>query len=143
MNHDELRNALTSSLSKLYEMEAFSCLAEFLQGELNILYQLSQSGDREVNPSTLSDKLHVSRSRITAALSALRKKKFVKMDISRDDRRRIRVTLTPEGASYLKSKQERVEKYFDVLVEGLGEDNVKELIRLIELSMKTVGENCR
>ena len=74
MNHLELRNSLTTALSRLYEMEAFSCLAEFLQGELNVLYHLSQSGKSEVNPSILSDKLRVSRSRITAALSSLRRK---------------------------------------------------------------------
>ena len=55
MNHLELRNSLTTALSRLYEMEAFSCLAEFLQGELNVLYHLSQSGKSEVNPSILSD----------------------------------------------------------------------------------------
>ncbi|HHT84930.1 MAG TPA: HTH domain-containing protein, partial [Firmicutes bacterium] len=76
MDKRELRDRLTASLSRLYEGEAFACLAEFLQGEINILYHLAQNRGTEINPSTLSEKLRVSRSRITAALSALRKKGF-------------------------------------------------------------------
>ncbi|MGI6631738.1 MAG: MarR family winged helix-turn-helix transcriptional regulator [Bacillota bacterium] len=140
MNHLELRNSLTTALSRLYEMEAFSCLAEFLQGELNVLYHLSQSGKSEVNPSILSDKLRVSRSRITAALSSLRRKGYVRMEISEEDRRRMRVILTPEGASFFRKKQIQVEDYFDMLVKGMGEKDVKELIRLINRSIELVGK---
>ena len=73
-----------------------------------------------MNPSTLSERLRVSRSRITATLSALRKKGFVTLKGSEDDRRRVWVTLTPEGAEFLRRKQQKVEEYFDRLVEGLG-----------------------
>ena len=139
MDKRELRDRLTASLSRLYEGEAFACLAEFLQGEINILYHLAQNRGTEINPSTLSEKLRVSRSRITAALSALRKKGFVKLRGSEHDRRRVRVTLTPEGAEFLRRKQERVEEYFDRLVEGLGETNVLDLVRLIDLSIEIIG----
>ena len=54
---------------------------------------------------------------------------------SEDDRRRVWVTLTPEGAEFLRRKQQKVEEYFDRLVEGLGEANVLDLIRLIDLSV--------
>lgn len=135
----ELRSYLTEILARMYEMEAFNSLAEFLQGELHVLQYLCRHCDAEINPSLLSDKLHVSRSRITAALSALRRKGFVTMEVSDEDRRRMRVLLTPEGASYLQSKQERVERYFDQLVQGLGEKNTRELTRLIELSIEIVG----
>ena len=139
MDKRELRDRLTASLSRLYEGEAFACLAEFLQGEINILYHLAQNRGTEINPSTLSEKLRVSRSRITAALSALRKKGFVKLRGSEHDRRRVRVTLTPEGVEFLRRKQERVEEYFDRLVEGLGEANVLDLVRLIDLSIEIIG----
>lgn len=132
----DLRNKLTSSLARMYDIKAFSALAEFLQGELHVLHHLSQNSNLEMNPSILSDNLHVSRSRMTAALSTLREKAYVRMEMSEDDRRRMRVMLTPDGDSYIKEKQEKVERYFDVIVEGLGETNVMELIRLIELSVE-------
>ena len=77
MDKRQLRDRLTASLSRLYEGEAFACLADFLQGEISALYHLSQSRGAGMNPSALSEKLRVSRSRITATLSALRKKGFV------------------------------------------------------------------
>jgi DNA-binding MarR family transcriptional regulator len=134
----QLRSVLISTLSKMYEMEAFNNVAVFIQGEMHILWCLLQSPDREMNPSLLSDLLHVSRSRITAALSSLRKKGYVTMEMSEGDRRKMRVLLTPEGEAYIKLKQEIVERYFDLMIEGLGEQNVLELNRLIELAIEVV-----
>ncbi|NLE26317.1 MAG: winged helix DNA-binding protein [Clostridiaceae bacterium] len=138
MDNLQLRSVLISTLSKMYEMEAFNNVAVFIQGEMHILWCLLQSPDRETNPSLLSDLLHVSRSRITAALSSLRKKGYVTMEMSEGDRRKMRVLLTPEGEAYIKLKQEIVERYFDLMIEGLGEQNVLELNRLIELAIEVV-----
>lgn len=139
MRKIELRNDLIASLAQMYEMEAFKELAVFLQGEIQVLLYLIQNADKEVNPSALSEKLYVSRSRITATLTSLRKKGYVEMEMSEGDRRRMRVTLTPKGAAFIRDKQAQVERYFDVMVEGLGEGNVAELNRIIDLSMKIMG----
>ncbi|MHA0856825.1 MarR family winged helix-turn-helix transcriptional regulator [Paenibacillus sp. CMAA1364] len=136
MDKQQLTNHLTMSLAKIYELEAFSHLADFLQGELHILHYLSQNKHSENNPSILSDNLHVSRSRITAALSTLRKKGYVSMEMSENDRRRMTVVLTSDGDIFIKGKQDQVVGYFNKLVDGLGETNALEMIRLIELSVK-------
>ncbi len=135
MDSSDLRNLLITSLVKMYEMNVFRNLAVFLQGEVQVLFYLLQNPDRIINPSELSEKLHVSRSRITATLRSLRKKKYIAMELCWDDRRRMQVTLTPVGLDFIRVQQRQVERYFDLLVEGLKEDNVMELNRLIELSM--------
>ncbi|MHB1485913.1 MAG: MarR family winged helix-turn-helix transcriptional regulator [Saccharofermentanales bacterium] len=140
MDKIELRNKLTESLAQMYEMEAIGDLAEFLQGELHVLQFMSSNKNMEINPSILSDMLHVSRPRITAALSALRKKGFVTMEISDEDRRRMKVMLTQNGEDLLGKKRENIEKYFNILVDGLGEKNVIDLIRLIDLSSQTMNK---
>lgn len=140
MERKKLRNKLTASLAQMYNIEAIGSLAEFLQGELRVMQYLSDNKDREINPSILSDQLHVSRPRITAALTALRKKEYVTMEMSEDDRRRMRVMLTESAEALVKKKQKKVESYFDKLVEGLGEDNVMHLIRLIDLSVETMNK---
>lgn len=104
-----------------------------------MLQYLVQHRDDEINPSLLSDDLHVSRSRITAALTGLRKKGYVTMEMSEHDRRRMCVRLTVNGESLIRQKQERIEGYFEALVVGLGEKNVKEFIRLIELSLSIMN----
>lgn len=138
MDNLQLRSILVTSLSRMYEMEVFNNLAVFLQGEMHILWYLLHNPEKETNPSSLSDMLHVSRSRITAALSSLRKKGYVTMEMSEGDRRRMRVMLTPTGESYIKEKQNIVERYFDLMIDGLGEKNVLELNRLIELTMEVM-----
>ncbi|MGI6085082.1 MAG: MarR family winged helix-turn-helix transcriptional regulator [Acetivibrionales bacterium] len=140
MDNLQLRSILIASLSKLYEMKVFNNLAVFLQGEVHILWYLLNNPEKEINPSFLSDMLHVSRSRITAALTSLRKKGYVTMEMSEGDRRRMRVMLTPSGETYIRQKQNIAERYFDLMIEGLGEENVLELNRLIELTM-TVMED--
>ncbi|MGM1019939.1 MAG: MarR family winged helix-turn-helix transcriptional regulator [Bacillota bacterium] len=139
MKDYELRDELRESVNRIYDMELFSSLTELVQGENHVLQYLVQHRDDEINPSLLSDHLHVSRSRITAALTGLRKKGYVTMEMSEHDRRRMCVRLTPEGASLIKQKQERIEGYFEALVEGLSEDNVREFIRLIELSIRIMN----
>ncbi len=141
MKKIELRNHLTESLAQMYEMEAIEGLAEFLQGELHVMQYIDMNKDSEINPSILSDNLHVSRSRITAALSALRTKGYVTMEMSEEDRRRMRVKLTSDGEALIRRKREKVEHYFDILVDGLGEENVVDLIRLIDLSVRTMNRS--
>lgn len=140
MKNIELRNRLTESLAQMYEMEAIGGLAEFLQGELHVMQYMDMNKGSEINPSILSDNLHVSRSRITAALSALRTKGYVTMEMSEEDRRRMRVMLTSDGEALIHKKRETVENYFDILVDGLGEENVMDLIRLIDLSVQTMNQ---
>ena len=140
MERNELRNNLKSSLNSLYEMSAVERLAEFWQGELHVLEYLYQHGKSGINPSVLSDALYVSRARITTALSALRKKGYITMEMCENDRRRMRVMLTTEGKQFIEGKQQEVEKHFDVLINGLGEENVLELIRLTDLSKKIIGD---
>lgn len=132
---NELKYKLTAILSKMYDTVAFTSLAEFLQGEIHVMHNLYLSRDMEINPSILSENLHVSRSRITAALSSLREKGYVTMEISENDRRRMLVSLTAEGIRFIEEKKENVEKYFDTLIDGMGEKNVNELIRLIEMGI--------
>ncbi|WDM23752.1 MarR family winged helix-turn-helix transcriptional regulator [Paenibacillus polymyxa] len=139
MKDYELRDELRESANRIYGMELFSSLTELVQGENHVLQYLVQHRDDEINPSLLSDHLHVSRSRITAALTGLRKKGYVTMEMSEHDRRRMCVRLTVDGESLIRQKQERIEDYFEALVVGLGEKNVKEFIRLIELSLSIMN----
>lgn len=135
MDRTDLSIELIDALSKVYFMEAFSHLTEFLQGELMILYYLLENEDNEISPSDLSETLHISRPRITTALTGLRQKGLVSTDTSKEDRRRVYVDLTPKGKAYVQERKDNVEEYFNRYVDGLGEENTKELIRLINLSV--------
>ena len=140
METEALRNELLTSLYQILELDAFSVLDDFLQGETLLLRALMLSEGRPVNPSDLSDALHLSRSRITAALSALRRKGLVKMRMSEADRRRQDVTLTEEGLAVISEKVGQLNAYFDQLVEGLGGRETHRLIHLIERCVAVMEE---
>lgn len=94
MSKEVLKFELIDSLEKIYYMEAFSQLAEFLQGELYLLRFLALNKEEEIGPSELSERLHMSRPRITATISALRKKDFVNTELDKEDRRRLKIRIT-------------------------------------------------
>lgn len=134
MDKDGLKLDLIESLEKIYYMEAFSQLAEFLQGELYLLKFLALHRYEEFGPSELSERLHISRPRITTTISALRKKKFVATELDEDDRRRLKIKATEKGIEFILEKQEKVEENFDVFIDGIGEKDTLELIRIVDLA---------
>jgi DNA-binding MarR family transcriptional regulator len=117
-------------------MEAFGQLAEFLQGELYLLRFLALNNDEEIGPSELSERLHMSRPRITATISALRKKSFLVTELDEIDRRRLKVKITEEGIAYIIKKQANVEENFTEFINGIGEKDTRELIRIVDLAVK-------
>jgi len=135
MKETELRKRLTDTLSKLYGMNTITRLEEFWQGEQRVLYYLCQHKGGEINPSALSHDLHVSRARITTALTALRKKGYITMELCQKDRRRMRVIMTENGRQYIDAKQAEIEAGFDRLIGGLGENETLKFIELIQKSI--------
>jgi|SRR5699024_1869792 len=135
MNKEDLKDKLIESLSEMYLMEIFDQLTEFLEGEIMFLYFLSQNINKDLNPSTISSELHMSRPRVAAMIRSLRKKGFIDTEYSREDRRRINVILTDEGYSYIDKKRKNVEGYFDIFIEEMGKDDIIELIRLVDLTI--------
>lgn len=126
-----LRDDLVGALSRIYGMESIEAFAEFYQGELHVLQYLFMHKGEDVYPSAISDALYVTRARVTTTLASLRKKGFVAMEIYENDRRRMKVTLTKEGNTFIKEKQEKVMMYFDQLIEILGEKNTRDLIKIV------------
>lgn len=135
MNTPELRNNLAASLQTMYDMEIFASMMEFCQGELRVLLYLHLHDKDEIYPSDLSNSLYVTRQRITSILSSLRKKGYVHMEMAEDDRRKMWVVLTDSGKKQVAAKETEIDNYFNVLIDGLGENNIQEMTRLINLTI--------
>lgn len=131
MTQESLRGELIGALRDVYHLEAFAALADMLQGESLVLWQLLERQGERVYPSELSQQLHLSRSRITGALSSLRRKGLIVMRRSRSDRRRIQVSATEEGLAVIRERVAEMEGYFGRLLDGLGEADARTLIGLV------------
>lgn len=136
-----LKDRMIDALGKIYYMDAFHQVVEFLQGELYILHHMLEHGEGGINPSSLSDMLHISRPRVTTALAALRKKGYIETIVDEDDRRRLTVYLTKEGRKFIIGKQNHVEEYFISFIEKLGRDKANELISLLDMIVGMMDEN--
>lgn len=131
METDDLRGELIRSLGHIYQLEAFSALEAMLQGESLVLQALAERREA-AHPSALSRELRLSPSRITGTLSSLRRKGFVVMEPSEEDRRMIRVSITAAGLCFIGQQMARMETYFDQMLKGLGRGDAEALIALIE-----------
>jgi len=135
-----LRDELLDSLRIIYQLPAFGALAELLQGEALVLQYLSVCGDEPTYPSQLSDRLHLSRSRITGALNSLRRKEFVRLEPSPGDRRRVEVFITPAGREQIEGQMQRMLAYFDRMLNGLGTQDAESLIALMNRCIAIMEE---
>ncbi len=136
MDKTNLLTELISSLEKVYYMEGFTHLTEFLQGELYLLHYMSQNLQEEINPSTLSEKLHMSRPRVTTVLNTLKKKGYVETQQDEKDRRRMTVKITDKGLSLINEKEGNATEYFHFFIDAVGEENTRDLIRIINLAVR-------
>ncbi len=134
MDKKQLRDTFLHSLQQIYDMELVAPLMEFCQGEMRVLLYLDSHKTCDIYPSDLSESLFVTRQRITTILSALRKKGYITMETAESDRRRMKITLSRTGQHYVLKKRSFAEHYFDLLVESLGEENMMEFNRLVQLT---------
>ena len=100
------------------------------KGELFILRYLYRK-DTAVTPSEISEAMHTSTARISAALGSLEKKRQIHREIDVTNRRNILVTITDEGRVRSCSDiQQMRERMISVFTE-MGEQDSAELVRLM------------
>ena len=138
MNKSELRDALVHELWRMTKMDIITHLREFVEGETAALYYLCTCGSEPVTPTQISENLQVSRARAANILRSLREKKYVVMDISEDDRRKMDVAVTESGRKAMEQKYQFLLSYFDLYIDVLGEEDIADLTRLLK---KTVDCN--
>ena len=75
--------------------------------------------------------MSISTARIAAALGSLESKGLITRQIDKDDRRRILVSLTPEGEETARKQQQNVLNNISQMLQKLGEHDAKEYVRIM------------
>lgn len=135
---DSMRKNLIDALIHMYQLESIGQLTAFLEGELLVLWSLSQLQNGDVTPSMISHFTKLTRGRVAAILASLRKKQYIEMVLVEEDRRKFNVYMTQTGIAFLRTKAQLAEQYFDLLITKLGQQKVEELIYLINLSVSSM-----
>ena len=125
--------------------DAVAVLEDMMTGRRNAMEQVGRSGKGELFilkyldcneapalPSEISDAMHSSNARISAALGSLEKKGQVHREIDTTNRRNILVTITEEGRERIREDLIKMrDQMVDVFTE-MGEQEAVEFVRLIK-----------
>ena len=136
MEKEELRERLMCVLRKMYKMDIIVQLMEFVEGETAVLGCLTRH-EGPMNPSQLSEEMHISRARTANILRALRRKGRIRMEIDDDDRRKMHVEATAEGRAFYEKKLAFLGRYFDGYIGVLGEEDTRALIGLLDKTVES------
>lgn len=104
------------------------------QSELAVMAKASAGcmGSGEgVSVSDIQQNLHISKPAVSQTLNSLESKHYIVRRIDPHDRRKITVTLTPEGECALAEAQCSYEKFLNSVLEHFGTENVSSLIELL------------
>lgn len=124
-------NELIELLRKAYYKHTVAGYGEFFQGELKILNYLNGCEDDTATPSDLCKRLYMTSARVAAALKIAEKKGYILRKPSDTDKRSVYVNITEAGKDYAAQKLAALNCDIEFLLDGLGEEDSKELVRLI------------
>lgn len=114
-----------------------------MHGETFALQLIAFRGetDNKIQPSEIGHKMNVSSARIAQTLNSIEKKGWITRDIDLNDRRKIIISLTPEGKKQAENCRKSVIDNAAKMLELLGEDDAEEYVRITgKLADKIKGE---
>ncbi len=107
-------------------------------GELGTLGYLV-TGWGGAAPSDISRDFCISTARATNIISGLERKGWVERHPDPDDRRRVSISVTDSGRAMVTDHMDRVLRDLRRLLDGLGEDDAKEFLRLVKRVVSLCG----
>ncbi len=102
------------------------------QGRFLTLIVMNRTPDEEINPSSLAQKLGVTRATMTGLLDGLQKKGLIERRTPADDRRKVGVRLTANGRRTLDNILPDYYRHFAKLTTYLDEGERQTLISLLK-----------
>lgn len=109
-------------------------------GLLGCLYRAEKHGKLYVTPSAIGKRLGVSRPAVTAIINQAMKRDYISRSIDTMDKRRVRITLTPAGRAQFEALNQHVVGIVGKLLDKLGEEDGRELVRLLHKSLEVLRD---
>ena len=111
-----------------------------------LLLQALKGHHAETHGSTYVSDLHtrlpMSKPAVSQLLGGLEERGLIHREIDTGDRRKIAVTLTPEGKALMRRMQERMDGQFGLVLERFGEEDTRQLITLLSRLGDIIDEIC-
>lgn len=132
MSEENLGQELYTLLAKLLNRKMNRTFQNCVRGESGVLSYLISEKDN-VSAGELSEQLHVVPGRMTDILNSLESKKLIKRSRDEKDKRRVNVCITEQGRIEAEEKRNYITDEYQGLLDILGSEDIKELIRLLKI----------
>lgn len=103
---------------------------------LGVLTSMNESNPKGVKASDLSTHLQITPAAVTQMINSLEASGYVERSPDPDDRRVVLVRPTEEGKQMIEEKRKNFLAIFEELVRYLGEEDSRELIRLLSMAFE-------
>lgn len=133
----ELREEFFTSIIHFRRLESALCTeCEMQMNEMVILQSIAGTCCREcpcmnLDVPQMQKKLRISKPAISYILNTLEKKKYITREIDPKDRRKVSISATPEGKAAAEESKKKYDEMWSELLDRFGEENMRQLIRLI------------
>lgn len=107
----------------------------FTRGEMCILNYLYDQ-DVPTQPGELRSIMEASSARVAAVLRTLENKGQIERCVDENDRRKVLVNITEDGRKLVEMRRREVQAYFAQIICQLGEDDVREGMRILGRILK-------
>lgn len=128
-------------MKKLGSSFPFACDIQY--GELSVMRRVIEDCPAEgknLNVVEIQQTLHISKPAVSQILNSLERKGYILRSIDPQDRRKISVSPTQEGAATLQEATAQYERAMQELLQRFGEDNLNALVRQLEALMQVYDE---
>ncbi|MBQ3784178.1 MAG: MarR family transcriptional regulator [Lachnospiraceae bacterium] len=132
MNTRDLSEEVYGLLAELLNSKGNRNVLDSIRGEYGVLRYLTYVEDG-IHAGELTKHLHVVPGRMTDILKSLEAKRLVIRKRDGEDMRRVRVFVTEKGKTEAKKKRDTIQREYQGMYKLLGEDDIKELIRLLQI----------
>ncbi|MDL2292842.1 MarR family winged helix-turn-helix transcriptional regulator [Acholeplasma sp. OttesenSCG-928-E16] len=136
---ESLKGKLTNSLLNIYRLDFVSTLGDFLYGEQAVLFNLSIIKDSDIG--TIGENSNISKSRMSAVIKSLLRKKYITIKNDPKDKRKKIVILSKTGQMYINEKLIEAEQILNDCISKMGKEKTKELIDLLDYMSERMGFN--
>lgn len=111
----------------------------FTLPQLSVISMLEKYGEQKVGE--LSLKMRLSDSTVSGILDRLEQKDIIKRERAKNDRRVVKISLTGKSQKFCKDFRQKKEKYFTQLLKKLSEQEIKDIIKGLEILNRVLANN--